>query len=248
MRKIFRLASLTLTVGILFAGCSIYHPQSVDIPLINHNGDTRVDASAALSWMVIPSTFTVNGTVTHGFNDWLSGQLHANYGGNNFYVQAAPGTYYPTGDHSVLEGYAGIGFGGAWSDEVESNSGSANSNSFAYNGTFLLPFAQANFGWHDLTKAHIDIAVGLKVGAYLPRFSYHELGDSGEILAGTDYDYTRTNLLLEPQMLLRIGGEHLKFNIRFGMAWLNDLLDEESNARNFYSDVVSASTGLTFFF
>ena len=86
MKKIVLFAGLLLTL----TGCSIYHPQAVDIPLINHEGDTRVDASVALSYWIIPSTFTMNTTVSHGFNGWLAGQVHANFGGNNYYLQAAP--------------------------------------------------------------------------------------------------------------------------------------------------------------
>lgn len=239
---------LIALVGLTFSSCSIYHPQSVDIPLINHSGDTRIDASLGMSWWVIPSTVTLNGTVTHGFNDWLAGQLHGNYGGDNYYLQAAPGAYLPLGDNAVLEGYAGVGFGASWSDKVESNSESANSNSFAYDGTFLLPFIQANIGWHDLSRAHIDLALAVKLGAYMPQFSYHELDANGNKMPATDYEYTQSNCLVEPQMLFRIGGETLKFNIRLAMVWLSDLDDSHSSARNFYSDLFSVSTGLTFFF
>lgn len=244
----FKTALLAALVSLTFASCSIYHPQSVDIPLINHSSDTRVDASLGLSWWLTPSTFTFNTTVSHGFNDWFSGQLHANYGGRNYYLQAAPGAYYPLGEKSVLEGYAGVGFGGAWSDEVESNSESANNHSFAYNGSFVIPYAQANIGWHDLTGAHIDLALGFKVGAYMPNFNYHELDGNGDKIASTEYDYTTTNLLLEPQLLFRIGGEHFKVNLRTGFAWLSDIYADNSKSRNFYSDVLTLSAGFTFFF
>lgn len=247
MKKTLRFTLLSVTLGMLFTGCSIYHPQSVDIPLINHDGDTRIDASAALSYWIVPSTFTFNVTATHGFNDWFAGQLHGNYGGSNFYLQAAPGAYYPLGEHSVIEGYAGLGFGGAWSDDVESNSESANKNHYAYSGRFLLPFAQANIGWHDLTRAHIDLALGLKVGAYMPNFNYHELDGNGDKIVASEYDYTTSNFLLEPQFMIRFGGEHLKVNLRTGFAWLSDV-NKNHDARNFYYDVTSVSAGVTLFF
>ena len=246
--KRIKSALIAALVGLTFASCSIYHPQSVGIPLINHSGDTRVDASLAMSWWVVPSTFTFNTTVSHGFNNWFSGQLHANYGGSNYYLQAAPGAYCPLGDNAVLEGYAGVGFGGAWSDEVESNSESANSNSYAYTGTFVLPYAQANIGWHDLSGAHIDLGLGFKVGAYMPNFNYHELDGNGDKIASSEYDYTTTNLLVEPQLLFRIGGEHFKVNLRAGFAWLSDINKDDSKSRNFYYDLTSLSAGVTFFF
>lgn len=247
MKNFFRILLLSTIVELTVAGCSIYHPQSVDIPLINHSGDTRVDASLALSCWIVPSTLTLNATATHGFNDWFAGQLHGNYGGDNFYLQAAPGAYYPLGAHSVVEGYAGLGFGGVWSDDVEANSESANNNHYAYSGNFLLPFAQANIGWHDLTRAHIDLAMGLKVGAYLPNYNYHELDANGDKIAGSDYDYTTSNFLFEPQFLFRIGGEHLKFNFRTSFSWLNDV-NNNMDVHNFYSDIASFSAGITLFF
>lgn len=244
MKKIVLLAGLLLTL----TGCSIYHPQAVDIPLINHEGDTRVDASVALSYWIIPSTFTLNTTVSHGFNGWLAGQVHANFGGNNYYLQAAPGAYLPLGEKSVLEGYVGLGYGGAWNDNVEATSESANSHNYSYSGTFMLPFVQGNIGWHDLTPLHIDLALGLKCGAYMPNYSYYELDASDQQIAGTDYDYTTTNFLFEPQLMFRVGGEHMKFNVKLGVSFLSDVANGHSSSQNFYYDFVSGSAGLTFFF
>ncbi len=248
MKTTLRSILLVTVLAALFAGCSIYHPQAVDIPLINHNGDTRVDASLAMSWWLIPGTFTANATVSHAFNDWLAGQLHGNYGGDNFYLQGAPGAYLPLGEHSVLEGYVGLGFGGAWGDNRQPSGSSTINNNYSYNGTFLIPFGQANIGWHDLTKAHIDLGFGLKVGGYLPEFSYYELNDDGTTIAGSGFNYNTANLLLEPQLMARIGGEHVKFKIGLGMAWLSDVYGKNSNSHNLYSDFVSLSAGLTFAF
>lgn len=245
MKNHLHSALLLGLMATLATGCSIYHPQSVDIPLINHSGDTRIDATAAMSFFVIPSTFTLNATATHGFNDWFAGQLHANYGGSNFYVQAAPGAYKTLGEKSVLEGYAGVGYGGAWNEKVQQESSS--NNNYAYDGTFILPFVQGNFGWHDLSAAHIDIAFGLKCGAYLPDFNYRDLDADGNTVEGS-YIYTTSNFLLEPQVMLRLGSSNVKLNIRLGFAWLSDLFSENSSAHNIYSDPLSASVGINFSF
>lgn len=248
MKKLLRSFFLVATLTFLITSCSIYHPQAADIPLINHSGDTRVDASLGVSYWILPSTFTLNATVSHGFSDWLAGQVHGNFGGDNFYLQGAPGVYRPLGAHSVLEGYAGVGFGGAWRNDVESSSESSSNNNYSYKGTYLLPFGQVNIGWHDLSPLHIDLAIGLKAGAYMPNFNYHELDNNGDIIATSNYDYTTTNLLFEPQVMLRLGGEHIKFNIKVGYAWLSDIYGDNSHSKNLYSDLVTASAGLTFFF
>ena len=278
MKTLLRLCAGAL----LLASCSIYHPQIVDIPLINHQGDTRVDVAAGMSWWILPECVSFGATASYGFTDWLAGQAHVAYGGDNFYLQAAPGVYKPLGEKSVAELYAGIGYGGAWNDKAESTSDSPSSNDFFYSGTFLVPFVQGNIGWHDLSFAHIDFAscervfrpdlvgkpvivlsnndgcavarsneakaLGIKMGAYMPNFDYHELDANGDRVAGSGYTYSTTNFLFEPQAMLRFGGEHLKFNVRLGYVWLSDVYDSQSSSRNFYYDLFTTSAGLTFYF
>ena len=55
-------------VSLLSTGCQvfIYQPQAVDIPLINHQGDTRVDAAVGLSTFLLPNRLTLNATGTSG--------------------------------------------------------------------------------------------------------------------------------------------------------------------------------------
>ena len=238
------MALLTL----LSTGCSIYHPQAVDIPLINHAGDTRVDASAALSTWVFPDVMTFNATVSHGFTDWLAGQVHVNYGGENYYVQLAPGAYLPLGEHGLLEGYVGSGFGGAWRrSEVTTTADTVTTNNnYGYSGRFTVPFGQVNIGWHDLTGAHIDLALGLKTGAYLPSFEYREFNADGTVQADQTSHYSTPNLLLEPQVVFRIGGESVKFCLRGSFCWLSDLF--EGGGDRFTADFFTLSAGVNFSF
>lgn len=244
MKKV-RLSILTAVTALMAASCSVYHPQAVDIPLMNHAGDTRLDASVALSTWILPDAFTFNLTGTHAFNDWFAAQAHVNYGGDNYYGQLAPGAYYPLGGKSVLEGYLGVGYGGASRDDVDKDNSSKAKHNYNFSGYYLLPFAQANFGWHDLTGARIDVGFGLKAGVFMPDYSYVEVDGDGNVLAGTGETYRTNNFLLEPQMMFRIGGEKVKFNLRLGVAWLSDL---GNNGKGFIYDNLTASTGLTFTF
>ena len=237
---------LILFVGTLLTltGCSVYHPQAVDVPLINHAGDVRIDAAAALSYWIIPDIATVNATASYGFNDWLTGQVHANFGGDNYYGQVAPGFYIPLGARSVFETYVGIGYGGGWRDNVsQENSEKATSN-YSFSGHYLLPFVQGNIGWHDLTSLHIDLGFGMKIGGFKPDFDTYDVNGSGDEIAGSRTSYTTNNLLFEPQMVLRLGGEHMKLSLKVGYAWLSDLRD---NGNKFIYDPVTGSIGLTFF-
>ncbi len=241
---------LVVTLLLLTSGCSIYHPQAVDIPLINHDGDTRVDVSMAASAWILPDVMTVNATVSHGFNDWLAGQVHVNYGGENFYTQLAPGAYLPLGEHGLLEGYVGTGFGGAWRKPTSHASDTSGQRTYDYKGRFSVPFGQVNIGWHDLTGAHIDLALGFKAGAYLPDFTYREYDSEGNLLLDECYNYRTPSVLLEPQLVFRIGGERVKFCLRGSFAWLSDIEGNTSsgNSHQFTTDLFTLSAGVNFSF
>lgn len=228
-------------------GCSIYHPQSVDIPLINHEGDSRLDVSASLSATVFPDVLTVGATYSYGINDWLAAQAHINFGGSNAYGQLAPGAYLPLGEHGLLEGYAGVGFGGMWMSEPakEFSFDTASQDQYLLRGTFVVPFVQANIGVHDVGKVHFDAALGLKAGAYLPAIDYLRYSD-GVHVEGQDYRYSTANLLFEPQLMLRLGGERTRWNLRVSYAWLSDMMQGGGN--HFIYDLFTVSTGLTFAF
>lgn len=250
MMKRIHVLSFVAAALMAVSSCSIYHPQAVDIPLINHAEDVRVDASLGLSTWVIPDVFTLNATASYGFNDWLAGQAHFNYGGDNLYAQLAPGAYFPLGENAVVETYVGLGLGGAWRDNISSSHANENDTTtfhqYGYSGNFFLPFAQANIGWHDLTAAHIDLAFGLKLGAYLPDFDYKKYDDNGNLIAGSDQIYNTANFLVEPQFLFRIGGERMKFNVKVGFNWLSDIFGSDSYSGPFTADLFTISTGFTF--
>lgn len=236
-------------VLLLATGCSIYHPQAVDIPLINHAGDTRVDASLAMSTWVLPDVMTFNATASYGFTDWLAGQVHINYGGENFYTQLAPGAYLPLGENGLLEGYAGLGMGGAWRKPA-SASDTASNYTYDYRGRFMVPFGQVNIGWHDLTGAHIDLALGVKAGAYLPSFRYREYDSDGALLPNECCTYSAPSFLFEPQLVFRIGSETVKFCLRASFAWLSDIEGGHTSgtSNRFTSDLFTLSAGVNFSF
>lgn len=228
---------------IVVAGCSIYHPQSVDIPLINHQGDSRLDVSASISATVFPDVLTLGATYSYGFNDWLAGQVHLNYGGENIYAQLAPGAYLNLGDHGLLEGYAGLGGGGVWRDHTDQSS---DIRDYSYSGSFLLPFVQANIGVHDVGKVHFDAAFGVKAGAYMPSLDYMVYDTNGVHIPEKDYHYGSPNFLLEPQLMLRLGSERVRWNLRLSYAWLSDMA--AGGGEHFTYDFFTVGTGLTFAF
>ena len=99
-RKIFLLTAIAAAT---LSSCSIYHPQAVDIPLIDHAGDSRIDAAASIS----NTDMAFNSTYTYGFTDCLAGQVHFNVSDHMICGQLAGGAYKTIGNNGVLEGYLG---------------------------------------------------------------------------------------------------------------------------------------------
>ena len=231
-------------VSLFAASCSIYHPQAVDMPLINHQGDLRIDANASASvWLILPDAINLNATASYGFNNWLSGQVHANYGGDNWYLQAAPGAYMSLGGKAVFETYLGMGYGG--SDHKDSGSGSDSSSSqyYIYKGKYLLPFAQFNIGWRDLGP--VDIVFGVKTGAWLPDFEYNRYHADGTVMEDRYVHYDTPNFLLEPQLQFGVGVQKAKFTMRVGYTWMSDLNDASDKM---YHDFLTLGAGVTLCF
>ena len=236
-------------VALLAVGCSVYHPQSVDIPLLEKAGETRAEVAIAASASVVPDVVSVNATVSHAFNDWLAGQAHFNGGSGVYYAQLAPGAYLPLGEKGVLEGYAGLGFGGSseHTGTITPEEGSA--YSYSFHGNYSVPFVQANIGLRHLWI--FELALGMKVGAYLPNYSYTEFDSNGDVRPDASLLYRTSSLLLEPQFQFRIGGKHVKFTTRLGFCWLSDMDHGgylSNGPDNLIHDVVTVSTGLLFTF
>ncbi len=213
--------------------------------MINHKGDARLDASLAMAANIVPDVLALSLTGSYGFSDHIAGQAHINFGGDSYYGQLAPGYYLPLGANSVVEAYAGLGYGGLQRDKIDNKNSENATNDYNLSGRFMLPFVQGNIGWHDLGRIHFDMAFGLKLGVWMPDYDYFEVNSSGDRIVGTEYSYDKSNMLVEPQVLLRAGSQRLKFNIRLSYAWLNDVA---ANSYKFIYDPIMISTGLTVFF
>lgn len=236
---------MILGVALAMASCSIYHPQTVDIPLLEAPGETRVDAAIGVStFLFMPTAVTLGATASHSFNGWLGGQVHANYGGDNYYLQAAPGAYYAPSDHFRLEGYAGVGFGGS---HGESTASEANDSTAAgghdWGGSFTLPFVQLNLGWRHVGA--FEFAFGIKAGALLPNYTYTQYSDASHETVSGQERYRTTNALIEPQVQIRIGSERVKYTLRASVVGLSDL--DNASSRFIYSHF-TLSNGVVFTF
>lgn len=238
---------MILAAALLAASCSIYRPQSVDIPLLQSEGETRIDAALGLSTSVVPDAVTINATASHAFTDWMAGQVHANLGSGVYYMQVAPGAYKTLGEKGVMEGYVGLGYGGSLSRTGQINPDEGEAYTYDYSGRYGLLFGQGNIGWRNLGP--FEVAFGLKLGAFMPSFDYVKLDpDDPTVVTGSEH-YGTTNFLVEPQLQLRVGSEHVKFTTRLGLCWLSDM-DRggfyNGGGDNFIHSLFTLSAGLNF--
>jgi hypothetical protein len=238
IRKTLAIVAGTITIS----ACSVYHPQAVDIPLMTQQGETKIEASGSLSGWIFPDATSLNVTATHAFTDCLAGQAHLNYGSGMGAAQLAFGAFKPFGDHAVLEGYMGLNSGYMNVDNRSTDEdGTERSKTYSYDGHFNVPFSQINFGWHDLTRIHIDIGFGFKAGAYMPNINYYEYDKDEVKIDEKTYHYTTPNMLLEPQFALRLGSKKVKWSLKAGFCYLNDIAE---GAQYFTYDFYTLSTGL----
>ena len=201
---------LIAILSTLATSCIMYQPQGVDIPLINHENDLRIDGAVSAGYMVgiYPA---LNVTTSYGFNKWGAVQLHANWDFNRgYYLQAGVGAYMPI-DKFVLEGYLGYGYGYKYYTKSDT---AANAKEFF--GSYQIPYLQLNAGWVGLANGVIDLGLGVKAGAYIP-----DITDRWTSQNETRY-INQTTALIEPQAFFRVGGEHLKFTLRVGMCFFGE--------------------------
>ncbi|MBR1851382.1 MAG: hypothetical protein IJ789_08475 [Bacteroidales bacterium] len=257
MKRVLIIAITLLAT--MATSCSIYRPQASDIPLINHRGDLHVDGNLALSaFVVIPMNASANLTATYGLTDWLAvqGYLSSDNGGGMGHL--AVGAYYPVPDSKfVIEGYLGAGRGySANHTSIQSryNPGGDTATSpslgtkndvdpdysyYQYGGHYSTYFVQANMGWAELAKGHIDIGFGLRQGLLDPDFASRSVrtNDNGTTTT-SDHRYTTVVPYTEPQLMFRAGGKKLKFTLKLGFLFMS--------RAEFVHDNFSLSVGLNY--
>ena len=52
MKRRIKILSLVAALSTLATSCIMYQPQAVDIPLINHENDIRIDGSVNVGYLV----------------------------------------------------------------------------------------------------------------------------------------------------------------------------------------------------
>ncbi len=218
--KTKRILSVVLTAAILlvFSGCATYQSQCVDIPLIEHKGEVKLDGGVGY----LDKSLFGHLTAAAGLTDHIAVQGHIRglsdrKGAGTEYVQIATG-YYNKFNRLNTELYLGYGF-----------------RPFAYklstdaylepygreDGSLHIAFTQFNVGWNGLANSHIDIAFGLKVG-YMhdsrirTNYYYDYYYGNNRGRWSTEQSIVGNRLLLEPTAEIRAGWTHFKPSLIVG--------------------------------
>ena len=202
---------VALLLSCLVASCTMYKPELANIPLIDHKGDMRL--SGTLYCYPVPAYNDrigdffipvpgISASFSAGITDRWAINTFADFQGDVYYAHAAAGLYKEF-DHSVLEGYLGLGYGHGythWDAEPAT-----------VNIDYLLPFVQVNYGWH--LNSHNDIGFSLRTGDYIPvntKINHPYENPTHPVQAP----------LIEPQIFIRYGGEKVKSQIQVGYTYL----------------------------
>jgi hypothetical protein len=223
-------------LSLLLSSCAVYHPQTTDIPLIDHKGEMRIDVGAS----VIPS---VHSTISYGLSNKIVVQAFGSIGAEDrYYFQLSPGLYKCLNNRKVIELYSGFGYGHANTIKNPlSNLPEAVRQSLY--GNYQLYFIQFNWGKNTTETRKLDWGLGIKSGFFhssLADRNYYSIYSS-EI--GPFTTYKENSILLEPAFCFRIGNEKAKFTYKFALTKIFKL----ENPDNFIpAPILNMSLGINF--
>jgi hypothetical protein len=198
---------ICLLSSLFLIGCAVYHPQTTDIPLIDHKGDLRIDVGAS----VIPSAHS---TISYGLTNKIALQSYGSIGvEDRYYFQFSPGLYKCV-NKKVIELYSGFGMGHANTVKNPlSNLPEAIKQSLF--GNYQIYFVQFNWGKNTTESKKLDWGLGLKTGLFhsnLTDGNYYSIysPETGPFTTNID-----NSILVEPIFCLRSGNEKAKFTYKF---------------------------------
>lgn len=214
----------------------MYHPVNTDIPLLEEQGDLRVDASASLSFPLLAQP-AVNATVSYAPLSFIGVQASGNItDGSNYFYKGAIGFYTPIWS-SVFETYFGYGHGhGSYTSSETLPRSIAK-------GPYNILFNQLNYGWNSIGGHNVDFGFGVRTGLLRPEFDYTRWNSEGEVTR--EDAFSEPCFLLEPQLMVRFGGERLKLSINLTYSFLSGWPTENDH---FNYERLSIATGVNYLF
>lgn len=201
-----RLALIVLLSYIFFSSC-VYTPRTIQVPLIEEQGDLVIDGGVSTS-------SPIYGSISYGFSKMLAVQAHASFD----YYQGAIGYFNKYNEKpelsNVFESYQGVAYGIVRRDEV----GYLGNESIS--GNYQVYFNQLNFGW---VKENFEGGFALKLG--LMNYDFEEKKEIYGYDQPDEYSYSHFSELVpmvEPCMFMRMGLNNWKLMTQFGLFYAFD--------------------------
>lgn len=183
--KTLHATSLILAI-VFYTSCAFLPPSGPTVPLFKEKGEAMV--SASLIGAPESGGIDIKGAIATGDRFYLggSGTVTRDEGGaKGFMSELAVGTYGRMGENGIYDVSGGLGYGSQYGDR------------------FTKFYVQPAFGFR---ASKVEFASGIK-GSYVistPDIVYWEL-----------YGKNPKDLIVEPFMLGRFGGEKTKFQMGF---------------------------------
>lgn len=215
MKKILIVSILVL---LSVSSCVMYRPHNIAIPLLEEQGDLHFDASVTATTPLIASP-TLDLSLAYAPLPMLGVQAAASVADfNNWQAQVAAGTYNKLGS-SVLECYIGYARGSSF------DSTSTKDHRREVSGYYNLIFSQINLGWNNIFDLNCDWGLGLKGGLLTPNWERVLYNSEGATL---EERHDTPHFLLEPQLMIRFGGEKVKMTLSVSRAFLTDWPEDDN--------------------
>lgn len=200
-----RIVIISLFFSLLFKSCGVYLPQSADIALINKKNDLRIDAGVA------SSLTSGNTTISYGLTEKITLQGYGTIASNGrHYYQGAMGYYKNLENRNVLEIYVGVGNGYGYSNNHDEPS--------TISGNYQVYYSQINYGKLGGNKSIWDFAFGVKTGILHTDLTKEITDNQFTVITES---YVGNSFMVEPTGIIRVGGKHLKFNLKLSGVYIH---------------------------
>jgi hypothetical protein len=194
----------------MLSSCGVYYPHLSDIPLVSAKHNVKIDAGLSL-------TQEAGISFSYGLTNRIAVQSYISKSHDNtHYLQIAPGLYKKLDRDKILELYMGYGSGSGYL-YFDPHPGH-------FSGRYQLYFAQLDWGSANRESALVDFGFGLKAGLLCSKM----LDDNyyAQVSSGT---YRDKSLVLEPQAVLKIGGQHFRVSFKGGFCLLTKFTNLEKH-------------------
>lgn len=212
MNKLFSAVVLVSAISASFTSCGtvMYMAPMPSAPLLEEKGDFSADIHVEIPSTIIP--FEMEADASYAITDHIAIQGSGQYlDKDQNYEQLGAGYFMKIREKQVFEAYLTAGAGRQINRPNESGTSDTEYTKFSYQQYCI----QANYGWKNLTQAHIDCGFALRTGL----MHYNMYGTTDDI---EKVNLTRNIPIAEPMLFFRLGSKAVKLQLEVSYTTLSD--------------------------